>query len=500
VQKETEREVKFHIDMDATGPDLGALPPGLRVIELPEARLDAQYFDSPNLDLLRRGITLRRRRDVATGDEDLWTLKLPDAAAGGVYARTEVSWPGAGHDGLHEAASLLTAVLHGEDLRAAAAFVTVRHRQEVRDETGRRLAEIDDDRVTVTAPTGKVFRQIEVELDEGDAELLDLLTKRLRRSGATPSANVPKLRQVLAERLDTATTTPAVVREGTIGALLRSRIASSVDQLVTHDIGLRLDGRSLHVHQARVACRRLRSDLKTFAAILDPAWVQATAEELRWVGNVAGAVRDLDVLDRRIAGHSSGADDPDADGFAAIAVRLATQRTAAWKELREALDSDRYLQLLKNLEAARLDPPLEAGAGDTAADAVRELVRQPWRRLRRTVEKLPAEPSDADLHRVRIRTKQLRYAAESATPVIGKAAERLARAAEQLQTELGDHHDAVVAEQALRRLVPTLKRTGAFAAGVCVAAERDMQRSLRAQWPTVWSQLDKRRLRRWLEP
>jgi CHAD domain-containing protein len=545
VEKTDEREVKFAIEPEAAKLDLRGLPAGLRTVERAEIRLRARYFDTADLDLLRRGITLRHRRDLSGDGEEQWTLKLPtglngsgltgpaspgtgsggtgspgtgssgtassgSGSSGGVLRRTELSWPG-GDDAIpDEARRALRAVHHEHELRQVADFVTVRRRHEIHDRTGRRLAEIDDDRVTVTAPTGRVFRQIEVELDGGDRKLIARLTKLLLRSGASRSDNPPKLRLALAERADAATPAhPPRVAPSTLGDLFGARLAESLDKLVTHDIGLRLEQQSFDVHQARVACRRLRSDLKTFAPILQPDWATATSAELRWLGDTLGAVRDLDVLGRRIAARSDGPDDPDADGYAAVAVRIAALRAAAWDGLRSALDGDRYQQLLVTLEATRVHPPLvdtdpvrpdRPAPGDGPAESMGRLVGVPWRRLRRTVKALPARPSDAQLHRVRIRAKQLRYAAESAAPVLGAPASRLAKAAERLQTELGDQHDAVVAEGALRRLVGGLDRHAAFVAGLCGAAERVDARAQRAAWPDAWRALDDKRLRRWLQP
>jgi CHAD domain-containing protein len=281
----------------------------------------------------------------------------------------------------------------------------------------------------------------------------------------------------------------------------------SLDQLISHDIGLRLDGQPENVHQARVACRRLRSDIKTFGPILDPTWAEETTEELRWWGDVLGEVRDLDVLDLRIAGHADGSDDRDADGFASIATAISARRAPAWVRLRGGLEGDRYLRLLIRLQAATVTPPLAAPASaasseissaDDAGAGLGAVVRRPWRRLRHTVRQLPAEPSDLELHRVRIRAKQLRYSAESAASVIGAPAERLARAAADLQTELGDHHDAVVAEETIRSLVPSLDRTGAFVAGRCVAIEREAALAQRHTWPAAWGVVKDKKQRAWL--
>ena len=56
----------------------------------------------------------------------------------------------------------------------------------------------------------------------------------------------------------------------------------------------------------RVATRRLRSDLRTFAAAVDPEWREEMRAELRGSADRCGDVRDLDVL-LRAAAASDGA-------------------------------------------------------------------------------------------------------------------------------------------------------------------------------------------------
>ncbi|XTR52430.1 CHAD domain-containing protein [Pseudarthrobacter sp. So.54] len=58
---------------------------------------------------------------------------------------------------------------------------------------------------------------------------------------------------------------------------------------------------------------------------------------------------------------------------------------------------------------------------------------------------------DLELHEVRKRAKRLRYAAEASAPVFGKRATAQARAAEEIQEILGEHHDSVVTRDLLRQ-------------------------------------------------
>ncbi|MEA2535497.1 MAG: hypothetical protein QOJ93_3308, partial [Actinomycetota bacterium] len=103
----TESEDKLEAAADFEIPDLTGVAPGVEVTVLPEALLDAAYFDTPDLRLARNGITLRYRRDRSLGstDEGTWTLKLPDEAplkapdkgedaAGVGLVRQELTWAG----------------------------------------------------------------------------------------------------------------------------------------------------------------------------------------------------------------------------------------------------------------------------------------------------------------------------------------------------------------------------------------------------------------------
>ena len=69
-----ETEAKYEADPDTVLPPLGDLPQVARTAGPPRQVLDAVYYDTTDLRLLRAGITLRRR----TGGEDAgWHLKLP---------------------------------------------------------------------------------------------------------------------------------------------------------------------------------------------------------------------------------------------------------------------------------------------------------------------------------------------------------------------------------------------------------------------------------------
>ena len=282
------------------------------------------------------------------------------------------------------------------------------------------------------------------------------------------------------------------------GEAVRAALDASVARLIAHEPAVRKGEDPEAVHQARVATRRLRSDLRTFRDLLDPKWAASLRDELAWLAGALGAVRDADVLLARLRG--TVAQLPDADRRVAdgVLAGLEVDRDRARTALLDAIDGRRYHELVGRLQEAARAPERSAAAAAPAGDVLPGLVRKPWRRLARAVDDLGPSPSDQALHDVRKRAKRVRYAAEAAAPVTGKRARRLARALARLQDVLGDHQDAVVAERWLRDALETATPRQTFVVGQLAAMERAGADDSRAAWRKVWQAAARKRLRRWI--
>ena len=495
-----EREVKFKASMELELPDLRPLVG--RTERLPERHFDTAYYDTADGRLWAQGITLRHRT-TRRGAPGTWTVKLPMAEDGPNLERTELSWPGNRDEIPPAAVDVVRGLVRRMPLGLLVTLHTARQRLMLHSEAGE-AAELDDDTVVVEggARDGLRFRQVELELHPGGDVVRDAVVAELERAGA-PSGDLPKL----AKAFDLPAVDdggPHLDRTASLGDVVRAAIAGALGRLLRHDWRLRasLPDVGVHdVHQARVATRRLRSHLKLFDGVLDPQWVTHVRDDLGWLGSVLGEVRDADVL----AGHLE-------DAPTELGSALSDQRRAAAQKAAGALASDRYLDLLDRLHAAVRNPPFSAGggladAGLPAAAALPALVGDRFRSVRRQVRKAGNHPSDRQLHRIRIKAKQLRYAAELATTVIGQPARRTAAAAEALQTTLGEHHDAVAAEAWLRERADRSARGAAagsfspvtlFEAGRLSADEERRQRELRRRWPAAWKRVAKPKHRRWL--
>lgn len=504
-----EVEAKLSVDDDFRLPDLVDAVAGLVPSPASEQVLDAIYYDTADLRLARRGITLRHRTSDADAPADAgegtWTVKFPDPDAGATAASTvlrrrELNDPGPPG----EPPARFTSLVRGGS--RSAPLVEVAHLRTRRRTTALRVGddavgEVCDDAVTRLEGERVVaaFREIEVEIavgrdddGEGGDEIMAAVVARLRAAGARDADPLPKVVQALGPG---AAAPPDVVARGvgkgaTVGELVQHAIASSVIRILDHDHIVRLDDDPEGVHQARVGTRRLRSDLRTFAPALDQDWCASLRAELGWLGAELGAVRDLDVLGERLHRRADGLPTP-ADRVAAtgLLARLDRERADAVEALLHAFDSTRYRALLDRLVEAADHPALVDGAGARAADAVPTYVRRPWRRFRRAAKRLHPDASPVDFHRVRILAKRARYATEATAPVLGGSARRLARRLADAQDVLGDHQDATVAEAWLREAAAGQPGPEALAAGLLVAAERAHAAELRAAWPAVWARV-----------
>ena len=518
-----EEEWKFDVDADFDPPDLRPLVG--RTERLPEQTLRTTYFDTADYRLWAQGITLRHRAEsepspapdaagpageaAGGGSAGKWTLKLPEGDQVGPdrtgrAARSELSWKGGAGEVPPEAAAIVAGLVRRAPLQAVTTLSTTRRRL-VLHGPERPWAELDDDLAEVVegSEKGLRFRQIEVELLPGAEPpegAVESVIAELRRAGAGHSGRSKfALAAGLPEAMD-SDRRPAGPMPADAAGMVARQLAAGLYRLLGHDYRLRLPGgpEVEDVHQARVASRRLRSDLLTFSAVLDPVWVGHVRRDLKWLGALLGRVRDADVLIERLQAH----DDPaDADEVAELVRLVAADRHLDATEVAEALASPRYLDLVDRLHAATVTPPMtEPGEGTAPAKVAARMVRPRLHSFDHELAGLGEHPSDRDLHQVRIRAKRLRYAAETAEPYVGRKARRTAAAAKSLQDRLGDLNDAVNAARELRELAchPSSTSAVAFVAGR-IAGRADAEgAAIRARWQKDAARLAARKRRSWL--
>ncbi len=472
-----EREIKLGVQRNFSLPPLPGEP-------LVPRLFTSTYYDTDDHRLAQVGITLRYRTEARIG---VWQLKLPRDGA-----RLELEFAGGRLSPPESITQLLFAHLRGHSLTRIARLRTRRTGIHMAGAEGP-LADVVMD--SVVALDGQhVTRhlyEIEVELTGGSDSDLPKLERILREAGAQDGDHRPKVFQVLGLELPAAgvpvpATAPPVEH-------LKSMLHMEIERLLVHDPGTRLGTDPEDLHQARVATRRLRAYLRAAQPMLIPEWGDQLRAELAWLGRALGLVRDLDVLLEYFDKENSTLRSPERRAFQQVLNVLQQERADGRKVLLEVLESDRYLALLDRLETAAQSP---AVANVTVSLA--DIARDEFKKLRRAMRAGGPEAEDKVLHRIRIKGKRARYAAELAEATIGKPATRFIEQAKTLQDLLGEHQDAVVCEQRLRKLLrQSHGRFVLLALGRLIERQCERRRSMRNALPKVWSKLQKRADKAW---
>ncbi|WP_052866884.1 CYTH and CHAD domain-containing protein [Streptomyces niger] len=506
---DTVREIERKYEANGTGlptgglPDLTGVDRVASVADRATVTLDATYYDTPDRRLARDGITLRRRTG---GDDAGWHLKLPVAA----HVRDEIRAPLAATVP-RALRGLLRSRTRGAALVPLVRITTRRATRQLRAADGTVLAEIATDQVRADRPTGPgrtaEWAEIEVELTTGgDTALLDAVETRLLRAGLRPASAASKAARALHETApegereaaapeggarSSAATGPPTAEQ----AVLRY-LARQVRDLVELDPAVRRDLPD-SVHRMRVATRRLRSVLRSYATVLDRSATDPLGAELKWLAAELGVGRDAEVLAARLQEAMAALPKELRPGPVRTRLRTWTQahRKGPRKHLLAVLDGDRYLALLNALDALLADPPRARAAGRPAAHVLPKAVERDFRRLAGHVETalaaLPGPDRDLALHEARKAAKRTRYAAEVGRVELGRPAKELVKRMTQLQELLGDHQDGVVAREALRALAAQAHAAGenAFAYGVLYGREEARATALERELPALWDTL-----------
>ncbi|MEX0174060.1 CHAD domain-containing protein [Streptomyces sp. LMG1-1-1.1] len=502
---ETKREIerKYEATGETPVPDLTKVPEVSQAVDRGVMELDAVYYDTPDLRLAADSVTLRRR----TGGSDAgWHVKFPVAAG----IRDEIRAPLS--DTLpDELAGLLRSRVR---TGAVVPVVRLRSSRDVRHllaADGTLLAELSVDTVHATRlPEGPeaTWTEIEVELADGpdgpdhhegpggpDPALLDAIGKRLGKAGIHPSASASKLARALAETGGGGRPRPpaAPAEPGTAAAAVLAYAREQIHAIVALDPAVRRDLPDA-VHQLRVACRRLRSALKTYRRVLDRNVTDPVGDELKWLAGELGVARDHEVLDARLRAHV--AELPPTLVLGPVRARLRRRDAARARSARHqalaALDSARHLALLDTLDALLAAPPLRKAARRDARKVLARAVRADHARLGGRIEHAlsldPGHERDLALHDARKAAKRARYAADAARPTLGKPAKRLAKRVKAVQSLLGEHHDSVVARTALRELGIQAHGVGesAFTWGLLHGHEEAAAAAVERELPAAW--------------
>ena len=477
VKSTVEREIKLAVDDHFRLPELPGTP-------LPRHLLTSTYYDTSQYNLAHAGITLRHR--VERGKQ-AWQLKLPlmkDRQEIEMVDRQSIP-PTTFRDSLF---------LHLGRRRLVPVATLRVWRSGVRVHMDNApVADVTLDHVSVMKDGAVLqrFRELEIEQVNGKDSTLPDLERQLRQAGAEDHDGRPKLVRALS--LVAPGSEPQPASDAPVVDHVKWALARHVRWLIAHDPGARLGREPESLHQMRVATRQLRAVLRTARPLLVSEWADSLRDELRWLGQLLGPARDLDVQLAYFREESAALDARDRRPLTQFIAHLEAQRNNVQEVLLNELKSERYLDLIRRLQQAAHDPTVVE-----STVTLRDLAKQEFTKLRNAIRQAGHAPNSAKIHETRIKTKRARYAAELAESTGGKPATRFINKARGVQDVLGMHQDAIQAEAHVRAfLKKSTSVRAAFVAGRMVERQRERRERARKNMQRVLRGLLKRGEKAW---
>ena len=328
--------------------------------------------------------------------------------------------------------------------------------------------------------------------------------KRQRKS-ASPS----KLATALGDTVNNAPLPPHLqadeIDPSSPAAAVVSALRAQRDAIIAWEPRVRADEFD-SVHQLRVATREMRSLLETFEGILDGEVLQPLEQQLKETAAVLGLARDAEVVEERFVELLDTDDTGMIDTTTATHVGhdMRADYDSAHAEIVAMLDSERFLDMLDDIDRLLANPPVMVGettaevegdqpseGGDAEADSreiLLEHLTDAFKKVTKRDKLVSKHYHDTELslherenyvHDVRKAVKKLRYAT-AAADAAGIETGRLAKAAKNLQTVLGEFQDAVTARDHILRLAEQARERGEDTLSYGILYQRELARGEQA--------------------
>lgn len=449
-------------------------------------RLVTRYFDTPDRALHEAGMALRLR---LTEQGWVQAVKSAGISVGGLQSRGEWEAPVPGAVPMLDAIKATPAF---KTLGGARGFRTLEQVFEtdftrvlmlLRFADGSTAELCVDSGVVRSGARSAPIHEVELELKHGNAACLFDMAGELSKAvplrighgskaelgHALASAGANRQSPVKAKR-------PALRKDMGWDEAFRCIVGACLAHLQANESGMLAGRDPEYLHQMRIALRRMRSSFVVFRTHLDAAAVAPIEAVLREIGNKLGAARDWDVLvtESLLPFAAAFADVAAVGAMLRKARRLRGAQDRAARDFVASQDYVGAMLRLGRLLAAPLEgSPLPSDRGRDAhargrhakdghakdghakgADAeaglqafAAHILQTRHRRVRKLGEslRLPAHGAVvpyAELHRLRILAKKLRYAAEFFEPLFrGNRARAYIRSLARLQDALGGLND-----------------------------------------------------------
>jgi CHAD domain-containing protein len=212
------------------------------------------------------------------------------------------------------------------------------------------------------------------------------------------------------------------------------------------------------LHDFRVAVRRTRSLQRQLAPVFPAEQLDRFRADFRWLQQVTGTVRDLDVHQLELARFRAESDGTSGADLEALAKMLAQRRQREFRKMARALKSSRTNELLERWSEFLADLPEmpeedRPDARRPIAELASERVQRVYRRMVKMGRAIDDESPAEALHALRKKGKELRYLLEFFAGLYpDEVIKPMVRRLKGLQDVLGRYQDQEIQADTLRGL------------------------------------------------
>ncbi|WP_371404066.1 CHAD domain-containing protein [Kribbella sp. NBC_00662] len=278
-----------------------------------------------------------------------------------------------------------------------------------------------------------------------------------------------------------------VVAESPVGVLVGVALARGAGRLAK-SVGMVSAGEDDAIHQVRVSCRRLRSDLKLFRRLLAGDWAPGLRADLAALAQACGEARDLEVIAALVRENTTSEDNEEHVDTILTTLTLGLDRAAARSA--EVVLGETTKDLLTKIESIAAGPDLTPKADRPCGEVLPELLQSATAKFTQEAGKLKPWSADDDWHEVRLLAKRVRYAADTSAAVLGEEAKATATQAATYQELLGQHQDHCAAADALTGMAAEAAAQDdpelSFTLGRLTERHRAARRPLREQFLSLY--------------
>lgn len=450
LEPDTETELKFLILPEDIGKVLLLPPLQTAAQQAHSAQIESTYFDTPDHELWKRWFVLRIRN---VENNLIQTIKHQtfSSVRRGEWER---QIDGAAPDLAAIKQTPLKHWINGHRLHALQPAFEVRvERRTFMLNVGDAQIEcaFDEGRIDAGDETSAVC-ELELELKGGEQSKLFQLARRLASKAPLHLSFISKAERgfLLAQGAwgkSAKASHPQLDAEMTCRQAFQLVCRSCLHDYMLNEASFATADRVEAIHQARIAIRRLRATMTLFKPIVLDDVYAGLHDELKWLADLLGAARDLDVLHDKIPPEIEvAASDP---GLKAFSHRVEVKRQRLHGAVMEGAKTERARTLLVDLVAWIEDGDWRRQNATAANALLGSFVAERLKKRRRSLIRQSVDLEDLGpeaRHRVRIEAKKLRYMAEFFIDVrddaiARKKLKRLVQLLGDLQTSLGEMHD-----------------------------------------------------------